>query len=286
MDIEKYIKKTDNYYKGGVIMKISNQNLKVNSYTSNLNKTGKKQEKNNERLSSGKRINSAADDAAGLAIAKKMEALIAGIGKGVNNTYDMQNALNTADGALGSIGDSLQRVRELSLQASNGLLTDSDKQLIQEEINQTLAGINDMANDAQFNGQNLLDGSFTDKNVAMNPDGSGTTISIGSATTDALGLTNFNVTGGQIDLDAIDNAISAVSSARVQIGAQINRFDYAISSNINTSLNMMYSKSKIEDADMAKESMHRKTNQALIQYGIFAQKNREQNQYNMLNALF
>ena len=272
MDIEKYIKKTDNYYKGGVIMKISNQNLKVNSYTSNLNKTGKKQEKNNERLSSG------------LAIAKKMEALIAGIGKGVNNTYDMQNALNTADGALGSIGDSLQRVRELSLQASNGLLTDSDKQLIQEEINQTLAGINDMANGAQFNGQNLLDGSFTDKNVAMNPDGSGTTISIGSATTDALGLTNFNVTGGQIDLDAIDNAISAVSSARVQIGAQINRFDYAISSNINTGLNMMYSKSKIEDADMAKESMHRKTNQALIQYGIFAQKNREQNQYNMLNA--
>lgn len=286
MDIKKYTKKTDNYCKGGVIMKISNENSKINSYNSNLHKIGKNQEKNNERLSSGKRINSAADDAAGLAIAKKMEALIAGIGKGVNNTYDMQNALNTADGSLGNIGGSLQRVRELSLQASNGLLTDSDKQIIQNEIEQTLAGINDMANYAQFNGQNLLDGSFTDKNVAMNPDGSGTTISIGSATTDALGLSNFNVTNGKIDLDAIDKAIDTVSSARVQIGAQINRFDYAISSNTNAGLNMIYSKSKIEDADMAKESMHRKTNQALIQYGIFAQKNKEQNQYNLLNTLF
>lgn len=267
-------------------MKISNQSQKIKNYNSNLHNVEKKQQKNNERLSSGKKINKASDDAAGLAITKKMEALISGIGKGVNNTYDMQNALKTADGSLGSINDSLQRVRELSLQASSGILSDSDKQIIQNEINQTLAGINDMANSTQFNGQNLLDGSFTDKNVAINPDGSGATISIGAVNTDTLGLGNFSVMESKIDLDSIDKAIDAVSSARVKIGAQINRFDYAIGANTNAGLNMILSKSKIEDTDMAKESINNKTNQALSQYGIFAQKNKQQTQFNMLNVLF
>lgn len=267
-------------------MKISNQNQKVNSYLSNLHNIDKKNQKNSEHLSSGKKINKAEDDAAGLAIADKMSALINGIGKGVNNTYDMQNALKTADGSLNNISDSLQRVRELSVQASNDLLTDSDKSLIQEEINQTLQGINNMANYTQFNGQNLLDGTFTDKNVAMNPDGSGTSISISAVNSNSLGLDNFSVMGNKIDISTIDDAISSISSARVQIGAQINRFDYAIASNSNAGLNMIASKSKIEDTDMAKESMHRQTNKALAQYGIFAQKNAAQTQYNMLSVLF
>ena len=89
-----------------------------------------------------------------------------------------------------------------------------------------------------------------------------------------------------IDVSSIDKAMNAISSARVKIGAQINRFDYAIASNSNTSLNMAASKSKIEDADIVKESMNRQTNKALSQYGIFTQKNRSQTQYNMLNILF
>lgn len=265
-------------------MKILNQN--INTYNSNLNSIEKNQQKNNERLSSGKKINKASDDAAGLAIAEKMSALINGIGKGVNNTYDMQNALKTADGSLSNISDSLQRVRELSLQASSSILNDDDKKLIQEEINQTLSNINDMANNTQFNGQNLLDGTFTNKNVAMNADGSGTSISIGTADTNALGLGNFSIMQNNIDISSIDKAIDSISSARVKIGAQINRFDYAITSNSNTSLNMISSKSKIEDSDIAKESMNRQTNKALSQYGIFTQKNRIQTQYNMLNILF
>lgn len=271
-------------------MKILNQNQKVNSYSSNLRKIEKQEQKNNERLSSGKKINKASDNAAGLAIADKLNALINGIGKGVNNTYDMQNALKTADGSLSTINDGLQRVRELTIQAANDTLNDSDKQLIQNEINQTLAGINDMANYTQFNGQNLLDGSFTDKNVAMNPDGSGTTVSIGSANVDSLGLGNFSVVGEQANVDAninaIDRAMDSISTARVKIGAQINRFDYAIGSNTTAGLNTIISKSKIEDTDMAKESMKRKTNQALSQYGIFAQKNKQKSQYNMLSVLF
>lgn len=265
-------------------MKILNQ--KINTYNSNLNNIEKNQQKNNERLSSGKKINKASDDAAGLAIAEKMSALINGIGKGVNNTYDMQNALKTADGSLSNISDSLQRVREFSLEASSSILNDDDKKLIQEEINQTLSNINDMANNTQFNGQNLLDGTFTDKNVAMNADGSGTSISIGATDTNALGLGNFSIMQNNIDISSIDKAIDAISSARVKIGAQINRFDYAIASNSNTSLNMTSSKSKIEDSDIVKESMNRQTNKALSQYGIFTQKNRSQTQYNMLNILF
>lgn len=265
-------------------MKILNQ--KINTYNSNLNSIEKNQQKNNERLSSGKKINKASDDAAGLAIAEKMSALINGIGKGVNNTYDMQNALKTADGSLSNISDNLQRVRELSLQASSSILNDDDKKLIQEEINQTLSNINDMANNTQFNGQNLLDGTFTNKNVAMNADGSGTSISIGAVDTNTLGLGNFSIMQNNIDISSIDKAIDSISSARVKIGAQINRFDYAIASNSNTGLNMISSKSKIEDSDIAKESMNRQTNKALSQYGIFTQKNRIQTQYNMLNILF
>ncbi len=266
-------------------MKILNQvqSQKVSSQNSNIHKIDKKQ---NERLSSGKKINKASDDPAGLAIAEKMNALIQGIGKGINNTYDMQNALKTADGALGNINENLQRVRELSLQASNPILSNSDKEIIQEEINQTLASINDMSSKSQFNGQNLLDGSFKDKNVAMNDDGSGTKISIGEVSIDTLGLKNFSVMGDNIDINAIDKAISSISSARVKIGAQINRFDHAIGSNSQAALNMALSKNKIEDADMAKESINRQTNKALSQYGIFAQKNEAQTKYNMLNILF
>ncbi len=260
-------------------MKILNQ--KVSTYNSNIHNIEKNQQKNNERVSSGKKINKASDDAAGLAIAEKMNALINGIGKGVNNTYDMQNALKTADGSLSSINDNLQRVRDLSLQASSGILNDDDKKLIQEEINQTLSSINDIAKNTQFNGQNLLDGTFTDKNVAMNADGSGTSISIGAVDTNALGLGNFSVMQNSIDVSSIDKAMNTISSARVKIGAQINRFDYAIASNSNTSLNMAASKSKIEDADIVKESMNRQTNKALSQYGIFTQKNRSQTQYNI-----
>ena len=266
-------------------MKVSNQaqNQKISSINSNLHKIDKK---HNERLSSGKKINSAADDAAGLAIAKKMEALINGIGKGVNNAYDMQNAIKTADGSLDSINDGLLRIKELSLQASSPILTDSDKAIIQEEIDQTLQGINDIANNTQFNGQNLLDGSFTDKHTAINSNGSGLSVSIGAVNTTSLGLDGFSVMGYNIDLTVLDKAIDTISSSRTKIGANINRLDHSIASNSNSALNMVSSKSKIEDADMAKESILKSTNQALSQYGIFAQKNQAQTQYNMLNILF
>ena len=259
---------------------------KINSLSNNLNQVDKKEKKQEERISSGKKINSAADDAAGLAMAEKMTALINGIGKGINNTYDMQNAIKTADGALSGISDGLKRIRELGVQASSGILSKDDKALIQEEINQTLQGINDIAKNTQFNGQNLLDGSFKDKQVAMNSNGSGTTVSIGAASTDALGISGFDVTGDSIDFSALDKAIDSVSTARTKIGAQINRFDHAIGSNTTTALNQLASRSKIEDADIAKESMDMQKNQALSQYGIFAQKNEAQTQYNMLNVLF
>lgn len=265
-------------------MKIANQN--INSLSNILKNNDNKVQKNNERISSGKKINKAADNAAGLAIAEKMEALIAGIGKGVNNTYDMQNALKVADGALSTINDNLSRVRELAISASSGILTEDDKKLIQEEINQTLSNVNDIAQNTSFNGQNLLDGSFTDKNVAMNADGSGTNISIGSVSSESMGLGNFSVMQSKIDLSSLDKAISSISTARTKIGAQVNRFDHAIASNENESLNTIQSKSKIKDADIAKETINRQTNKALSQYGIFAQKNKAQTQYNVLNVLF
>lgn len=265
-------------------MKISNQIN--NNYSTSFRKVNEKSKQSSERMTTGKRINSAKDDAAGLAIAQKLESLIKGFDKANQNISFSNSALGTADGALSSISDSLQRVRELSITASSDLLQDSDRQMIQDEIDQILDHVNDVANNTQFNGKNLLDGNFKDIGVANNPNGSGLEISIDSATTDSLGLSGFNVTNGKPDLSVIDKALDAINNSRTYIGATSNRLDYTYNSNANTSLNLTKSKSKIEDADMGKESINKNMDKALFQYNMFVKKKQQQNQSNMLNILF
>ena len=266
-------------------MKILNQ-TKANGYSSNLKASNQKVQQNMEKMSSGKKINKAKDDPAGLAIAQNLDALVKSLDKANQNISNSNSALGVADGALSSISDNLQRIRELSVSANSSLLSDSDRKIIQEEINLSLESINDIANNTQFNGKNLLDGSFKNMNIANNTDGSGTKISIDSATTNALGIDGFNVTKGNIDLSTIDNALDKINSSRTEIGALSNRLDYTYNSNSNTSLNTISAKSKIEDTDMAKASIDKNMNKALNQYNIFTKKNAQQMQLNMLNILF
>lgn len=219
-------------------------------------------------LSSGLRINSAADDAAGLAIARKLESQSTGYDTGTRNAADSQNMINVADGALASITDSLQRIRELSLQASNSAVYgDSERKFMQMEIDQLKEHISDVAKNTQFNRINLLDGSNTGLHVASNPDGSGMDINMPASTLETLGIADYDVTG-DFNISAIDDAITMVNQSRSELGASSNRLDSVIAYNSYASYNLTASRSRIEDLDMPKAISDMKKNQLLEQYKL------------------
>lgn len=227
-----------------------------------------------EKLSSMKQINKAADNAAGLSIVNKMESQVNGYDVGERNTATGQDLLKTADGALAGITDSLQRIRELSLQASNAIYTAEDKAAIQEEINGLKSSIQGVAKNTEFNTLKLLDGSMADMNLAMNPDGTGMKIQMANATLEALGIEDFDVTGS-FDIGQIDSALEKVTSARSSLGASSNAMDHAMNYNQLASQNLTAASSRIEDLDVGKEMAELKKSQVLQQYQIFVQQAKE-----------
>lgn len=215
-------------------------------------------------ISSGKRINSAADDAAGLAQVNKLNTQSNGLNVGASNAKDMDNLKKVSDGALSGINDYLQSIREASLKASNGLMTKSDKKAIQEEINGYLQGINDIAENTTFNTRKILneDGSMF---TATGADGSGKEVATGNATLKALGLEGYDVTG-DFDLSKVDSAIDKVNSMRSSDGAASNALQRIYSYNMNTAENTTASSSRIEDLDMGAAISEQKKNEVLDEY--------------------
>jgi len=236
------------------------------------------------KLASMKRINTAADDAAGLAIAEKLDTQVRGLEKGIDNTLDMKNLVTTAEGGLSTIHDSLQRIRELSVQAANGIYTDDDKKLIQQEIVQLKEHINGVTQQTQFNNMNLLDGTFVNKHTASSADGSGPNISIPAMDTLTLGIKNFDVTK-DFNINDIDSAISNVSSARSYLGAMANRLDYNVSSNSISMLNQAAAKSRILDLDVAKGVADVNRDRILNEAQIYSQKRAMEQMSNGLSLL-
>lgn len=235
-------------------------------------------------IASGQRINSAADDAAGLSISEKMNGQIAGAEKNLDNIALTNDALSTAEGAMDSISESLGRIRELSLQASNGILSSDDKSIIQGEISQLLTGIEDIAKNTSFNTKPLLDGSFNAVQVGDQQDGSGSTVSIGDSSLTALGINGYDVTG-TFSISTIDDAIDKVNSARSEIGSVQNSFEYA-SNNISGKINNITSSmSKIKDANITEEISQLKKNQILDQYKMQMQMIRQRNEEQKLGAI-
>jgi flagellin len=225
------------------------------------------------QLSTMQRINSAADDAAGLAISQALQAQVRGFEVGINNTRDMNNLVRTAEGGLSTISDSLHRIRELSLQASNGIMTASDRQMIQFEIDQLVDGIGDMTRNTQFNGINLLDGGFSG-HTASDPSGAGRTVTIDNFSPEALGLAGFDVTRGaqHIDLGLIDRAMATVNAQRSRLGATMNTFDHTINANSTAMINMAAANSRIADLDVPHAMMRLSTESALSSYRVFMQR--------------
>jgi len=236
------------------------------------------------RISSGTQINSASDNAAGLAISQGMDSQIRGMEENVNNIGSMTDLANTAEGALDGIGDSLGRIRELAVQAGNGTLADSDKSIIQAEISQLMEGISHTAKATEFNSIKLLDGSFADKHTAMNPDGAGKQISIESSSLQSLGIEGFDVRGS-FDIASIDEAISKVNESRSNLGSVTNAFEHATKNTLNQMVNMTGSRSKIEDTDMAKEISQLKRQEILDQYTIFTQQAEQASQRTELGVI-
>lgn len=219
-------------------------------------------------LSSGYKINSAADDAAGLAISAKLLSQSNGYDAGSDNASDSMSLINVADGALSGIQDSLQRIYELGVRASNGLYSDSDKQALQKEIDGIKQNIQGIAQGTSFNTLKLLDGSMADIELATNPQGDKLKIQLVNSTLESLGIADFDVTK-DFDLNSIENAMEKVSSARSSFGAQFNSLQHTISNNNYTSYNLTAANSRIKDTDYGDEIIKRNRDEALHQYRIF-----------------
>lgn len=231
-------------------------------------------DKNYRNLSSGYKINSAADDAAGLSISEKIKNQKNGYDIGTKNAESGNNVLNVADGALSSMYDSLSRIRELGLQASNSAIYSKDElSMMQAEIDQIKKGITSIARDTQFNGLKLLDGSMATMELATNPSGVGHEMELANVTLEDLGIADFDVTK-QFDIRDIDNALKKVTSAQSSIGAQSNRLAYTVLNNQNTSYNLESAFSSLRDTDMAKEMSDLQKNQILEQIQLKMQKKR------------
>ena len=237
-----------------------------------------------ERLSTGSSINKAADNPAGLSIAQQMKSQTTAMDQNVANVGSMNDLTKTAESSLGQISDHLNRIQELAIQASSGIMTEDDKSIIQGEVDQLLSSITDIAKNTEFNGMKLLDGSFTNKNTAMNIDGTGNQISIESTALDNLGIAGFDVTG-KVDLTALQGAMDKVSSSRANLGSASNAFEYASNNITNTRNNLTSAQSQIGDTDMAKEISNLKKEQILQQYQMYTQQLKAERQRSELGVM-
>ena len=234
-------------------------------------------------MTTGRRINSAADDAAGLAQAERMEAQQRTQRAGANNIASAQDASRISDGALGNISDSLQRMRELGVQAQNGLLSQSDRDAIQGEINQLAQGISDIAGNTNYNTQNLLDGSNSSLQISTGD--SSSSLTTGDATLSGIGLTNLDASSSTF-LSDLDDVINNVSSMRAQGGAEYNGFEHAYNNLTNGRVNTVSSYSRKADQDMGAGMTELKKNQALQQYQLQMQRKKMENKQTQSRALF
>ncbi len=247
-------------------MSTINTNMSSLIAQKNLNSSSKTQASAMERLSSGLRINSAKDDAAGQAIANRMTAQVKGMAQAQRNANDGISLVQTAEGALNQINDNLQRIRELAIQAANDTNSADDRTSIDTEIQARVDEIDRVAKSTEFNGTKLLDGS---KGTAATPlkiqVGANTTtedtidITLTNATSDdtnGLAIASLVVTtstDAQGAIDKVDAALKTVDEARSNLGSLQNRFESAIGNLQANETNLSAARSRIEDADYAVE---------------------------------
>ncbi|WP_286233299.1 flagellin [Thalassotalea sediminis] len=238
---------------------VVNSNIASLNAQRQLNGSTNDLQTNFERLSSGKRINSAKDDAAGLQISSRLTAQINGLNQAARNANDGISLAQTAEGALDEYTNALQRMRTLSVQSLNGSNSDSDRKALDAEFQELETELTRISTDTGFAGENLLDGTYTGKVFQIGADnGQNIEISIGINFAAASILSSIDgiseASHASDALAAIDNALATVTSTRADLGAKQNRFASIIRSNDNTSQNLSASRSRIQDTDYAQES--------------------------------
>ena len=243
-----------------------NTNRQMGTVTSALSKS-------TEKLSSGYRINRAADDAAGLSISEKMRSQIRGLNKASSNAEDGISLIQVAEGALNESHSILQRMNELATQAANDTNTSSDRSAIQQELTQLTSELDRIYSTTQFNTMNLLDGDFTGKSLQVGAlSGQVISVSIKSMKASALGIgynaikVSSNAVAGQ-SMSLIQKAINRVSEERSKLGAIQNRLEHTINNLNTTSENTQAAESRIRDTDMASEMVEYSKNNILAQAG-------------------
>jgi flagellin len=223
-----------------------------------LSMTGSKIARSMERLSSGYRINRAADDAAGLAISERLRGQIDGLDQSQRNVQDAVSLVQTAEGSLTEVHAMLQRVRELAVQYKNGSLSSADQVAIQSEVNQLASEIERIGQAAEFNGIKLLNSAQTISFQVGAQDGQTitvTTISLGGSV--GVGSLYFALSStGATDISEIDAAIDNVSATRAEFGAVQNRLEYTLQNAAIYQENLTASESRIRDVDMAAEMVN------------------------------
>jgi flagellin len=242
-------------------------NLRAMNSNRMLGITSSSQAKSTEKLSSGYKVNRAADDAAGLAISERMRKQVRGLTKAVSNAQDGISCLQTAEGALNEIHDMLQRINELAMQSANGTNSDTDRGYLDSEVTALKSEITRIKSSCKFNDMQLLGGAFSNKTVQV-----GYTDSV-----DAIDISigDFSITvGGIASADAAKTALGAVgtdldtiSSLRSNLGAKQNRLEHTVNNLNNVVENTTAAESQIRDTDMAKEMVKYSNNNILAQAG-------------------
>jgi len=233
---------------------------------------------NLERLSSGLRINRAADDAAGLAIAEGFRSQVLGSRVAQRNSQDGVSLVQTAEGALSETTNILQRIRELAVQAANGTQSTDNRAALDGEVQQLLAQIEDIALDTEFNGLNVLSSAQTVTLQSGAQPGQTLVLTTDGARTDDLGVNGVSVSAVDIavsTISTVDLALQSVNSLRADLGATQNRLEFTINTLAIQEENAATSESAIRDADIAQETIRFTRNQILVSAGtsVLAQAN-------------
>lgn len=266
---------------------VINHNMSAMFANRQLGVTGLSLTKDMEKLSSGERINRAGDDASGLAVSEKMRSQIRGLNKASENAQNGISFIQVTEGFLQETTDIIQRIRELAVQASNGIYTDEDRMQIQVEVSQLVAEVDRIASHAQFNGMNMLTGRFAVQSgensvtasmwfhIGANMD-QRMQVFIGTMTAAALGVRDL---GNQDVLTletpelanraigTLDEALKKINKQRADLGAYQNRMEYAVKGLDVSAENLQASESRIRDTDMAEQMVEFTKNQVLSQSG-------------------
>jgi flagellin len=267
-------------------------NLRAMNSNRMLGVTCSQQSKSTEKLSSGYKINRAADDAAGLAISEKMRKQVRGLTKAVANAQDGISCVQTAEGALAEVHDMLQRMNELGVQSANGTNSDTDRGYLQSEVDALNAEISRIAGTVTFNDTKLLDGTFSQKKLQVGfNDADQIDITIASMDATTIGSSAVDISsvaGAQAaikDGGAIAKAIESVSKQRSDLGAIQNRLEHTVNNLNNVVENTSSAESQIRDTDMATEMVKYSNNNILAQAGTSMLAQANQANQNVLSLL-